>query len=944
MEQPHGLSEEMPQAAGLPTPETSEVSETIETSELLTDSGVLPGQAFGPQAIPEETPSSQDPSQKARNEEDKERSSPTRPSAAKSSPEPPSTSSVPGLTLNVRSPSNRVPPHLTLSGITRNTTIREVKNKIQSSIPSGPSPEDQRLIYRARPLVRDDMTVEEIFGQEELRHSDVQTLHLVLPPSPRASSAPTLAAIQPPLRPASTGQLGTHPVPRPPQPPLFTPSGLPPPPVLNAGSMQTNHLQNRLPPEMFLGMNNHWSAMTGTHGPPLGLPPMNPMQMQMPMMQNRPMPPNDVAGLPQPNFQDFPVQANGTQPNTQHHPHPMLQHLHQQQQALMMQQVQRHQEMVQQWSRHMAQPQASANADSPSIDANQTVNHTPMRTNPSQEQVVNTTNLETATQGGPPGGALPSGWRMTVNTSYGPAGQFAPSGQSMIPNLPAQMQQMNMNTAGQYQPPVTPSTQVPHRSLLPQQNETANRPQSQVPPSQPAPRPTPVQHLHVVPPPRRVIPTSSLDTSRVYLLNSPAGPQALLVHPAGLYSSAGFDLSSVVFTDHNTPDGRTPSSYSHSSSSLSPFDPSLPPSVGTSSNRLPALRAPFVRPTRTTPTPPNQPQNGDHQAAPEAPPHNDAQNQNQNHNQPANPDGDQVNDLVRILMPLGGHLWLLLRLFGFIYFFMGGAGWQRMALVSCIAIAIFISQTEAFQPLIRAVWDPLRRHIEGLVPLAALPEQAHALPRGGGGIEARLLARPPGRAADGRTPSSSSSTSIVARGLRPGSLAERLRAVRAEREARGYVGSLQGYLRRVERATALFIASLIPGVGERHIAARDAAEAALRAAREEEERMRMEEEIERLKREKEDRHRDQDKGKGKAAEETVEMDKVAARSTHQNGDAGSANSTDDAALGVSSGVDVSVVAPELGESSGSVGMSDMAASRRARVEDEDEEERVLLEI
>ncbi len=55
------------------------------------------------------------------------------------------------------------------------------------------------------------------------------------------------------------------------------------------------------------------------------------------------------------------------------------------------------------------------------------------------------------------------------------------------------------------------------------------------------------------------------------------------------------------------------------------------------------------------------------------------------------------------------------------------------------------------------------------------------------------------------------------------------------------------YIRRVERAIALFIASLVPGVGERHIAAREAAEAASL----EEERARERAEEERLKKERE---------------------------------------------------------------------------------------------
>lgn len=59
----------------------------------------------------------------------------------------------------------------------------------------------------------------------------------------------------------------------------------------------------------------------------------------------------------------------------------------------------------------------------------------------------------------------------------------------------------------------------------------------------------------------------------------------------------------------------------------------------------------------------------------------------------------------------------------------------------------------------------------------------------------------------------------------PQQTAERLLRQRGQRD--GILG--RQYLRRAERAIALFLASLIPGVGERHIAARDAAEATRRA-------------------------------------------------------------------------------------------------------------------
>lgn len=64
------------------------------------------------------------------------------------------------------------------------------------------------------------------------------------------------------------------------------------------------------------------------------------------------------------------------------------------------------------------------------------------------------------------------------------------------------------------------------------------------------------------------------------------------------------------------------------------------------------------------------------------------------------------------------------------------------------------------------------------------------------------------------------------REMDPREVAERL--LREQRNRDG--DFIRRNLRRVERAIALFLASLVPGVGERHIAARDAAEAVRQAA------------------------------------------------------------------------------------------------------------------
>ena len=153
------------------------------------------------------------------------------------------------------------------------------------------------------------------------------------------------------------------------------------------------------------------------------------------------------------------------------------------------------------------------------------------------------------------------------------------------------------------------------------------------------------------------------------------------------------------------------------------------------------------------------------------------------------------------------------------YFFTAGAGWRRTILLGLIAGLVFIAQTGIFRPVIQGIWDPIRRHAEGLVPLAA---------------NERPLA-----GADGiRDNADRRGTQPANREPTPQEAAERLLQERDGQD----VSYVRQSFRRIERAVALFVASLVPGVGERHIAAREAAEAARQVeVREREERARKEE-------------------------------------------------------------------------------------------------------
>lgn len=145
-------------------------------------------------------------------------------------------------------------------------------------------------------------------------------------------------------------------------------------------------------------------------------------------------------------------------------------------------------------------------------------------------------------------------------------------------------------------------------------------------------------------------------------------------------------------------------------------------------------------------------------------------------------------------------LWLFMRLYFFCHMFSQPGSQTRLLYVTLAVIAAILSETSVPRRLYEMIFAPVQRHLEGLVHFA--PEPA---PQG--------------------------AEATTNQGVQP------------DREASWAAGAYHN-LRRVERSAALFIASLVPGVGERHIEVRNAAEAARNAeiARQEEERRRQEEE------------------------------------------------------------------------------------------------------
>jgi hypothetical protein len=193
---------------------------------------------------------------------------------------------------------------------------------------------------------------------------------------------------------------------------------------------------------------------------------------------------------------------------------------------------------------------------------------------------------------------------------------------------------------------------------------------------------------------------------------------------------------------------------------------------------------------------------------------NPNQNQDQNQNgaaQAQNPAAEAQNDRLAIW---AGHAWLIFKLACFVWFFAGNGGWYRPILLGLVAAAAYLFQMGLFERQLNAV----RQHFEALLPLADRPGQVQ-------GQNANANGQQGGGQAGARNGN-----------ITPEQAAQRL--LQQHQEQR--MGWVRESMRSVERAFALFVASLWPGVGERMVRAQEERARAERAA--EEERRRLEEE------------------------------------------------------------------------------------------------------
>ncbi|KAJ3558651.1 hypothetical protein NPX13_g9666 [Xylaria arbuscula] len=161
------------------------------------------------------------------------------------------------------------------------------------------------------------------------------------------------------------------------------------------------------------------------------------------------------------------------------------------------------------------------------------------------------------------------------------------------------------------------------------------------------------------------------------------------------------------------------------------------------------------------------------------------------------------------------HIWMIVRLAIFIWWFTSPtSSWYRWFTVVSIAVFMFIVNTGALNGLAEQIWVPLRRHLENLIPLAA-------------DVHGHQQQRPIPENAQDR--GANDANPAGPRGPDPADTAARLVQQRRENNANW----LLNQARRLERAGILFIASLAPGLAERHIAQVEAEARAERQRQEE---------------------------------------------------------------------------------------------------------------
>ena len=187
-------------------------------------------------------------------------------------------------------------------------------------------------------------------------------------------------------------------------------------------------------------------------------------------------------------------------------------------------------------------------------------------------------------------------------------------------------------------------------------------------------------------------------------------------------------------------------------------------------------------------------------------------NRHQNRHQNAANNAREEQNADQGLQNIAGHLWLFVQTIGFIFLFGGSMGWRRQLFFVAMSLLFYTLRLG----LLGDRWARVREYLEGLLPTVD-----------GVGRQRRRGRRARTSNRRGSTRSSRQEEVVPHGGntTRPDPTPEdRARSLLRQRQERLW-DTVTDQFRNVERILALFVATLWPGVGERHIAARRDAEA-----------------------------------------------------------------------------------------------------------------------
>ncbi|KAI1509548.1 Ubiquitin protein [Pyrenophora tritici-repentis] len=706
------------------------------------------------------------------------------------------------INLKILSPSTEVEGGVNLADVPASTTVKELRSRIQNAVPSKPATDRMRLIYRGRVVANDAETLGNVFGTDNIRENKDQSLHLVLRELPANENPP----FRPPQSPAAlpTNPFRTTPQPRP-----------------NPQSPTPHHHHHHLHPHA-----HHHHHLAGQGNP---LPLLVPLPVQQlarvaaqqgnrqapgqaneqtehgtPAQPGGPVPSSESqtpppSGLPNlPGNSERPLQRNPFDPTGARWtvtynqvnipaglppaPFPIPPAL------------------------GFGRLPIATGTPPPGLDNNQRL--LPRLQRIFQETLREMENVRTllhtpaeqGAQAGTTGLTSPASpsipvWRIdqlrrqlnTVNQNL----NVIERGLALFPTDPdaaALRRSATMLRVDALELSMLldrqPGTSASQTFSLFNNNATTGFPSagpSTVAPG--APVMTPAIPMTFPRQTRNTTQSMPADApAELFLLSSPQGPVGILFDHQGTYTMAPTvpTLPFQTFSDQ----------FAQNRQLLAGLGYQMAQGANQLQNQLANLQ-----PTPTQqPTPGGQAQN---------------QNQMQNQNQPqdananANPPGE--NDRM---VNVAGHLWLIFKLAAFVYFFSGGGGLYRPIMLGIVAGIVYLAQVGVFQDQ----FNLLRHHFEALLAVGAMAERVaqpnnHAQQRGN---------------------------------LTPEEAAQRILQQRRDQR----FGWVRDSMRTVERAFALFIASLFPGVGERMVHAQEERERQERVAAQEE-RERQEEEARR---------------------------------------------------------------------------------------------------